>query len=110
MPGRAPREDDWTLWWRRLTDVWPRAVYRWNERRFESRRSEFVLRLINLAVVLGGAAALGAVSALISVLFRGSAVDGFWIGATAFLALSALAVLYLCWGGVREWLRTRRSR
>jgi hypothetical protein len=63
--------DDQALW-RRLTDVWPRALYRWNEQRYTSARSEVVFRSIVFVALLGVVIATGALAALV-ILLQGAA-------------------------------------
>jgi len=76
----------------------------------ESHTSELVVRSLALAVVLVAAFAIGGLGALVALVSGGTADDGFWAACVIAFGLMALAVAYLCWGGLREWLVDRRRR
>lgn len=95
------------LW--RLLRGWPRELYRWNERRYEMRRVPYtVLQAATLGVLLGAYGASGVVGLLIAALSGRAAEDGFWVGVSVAGAMSMLALAYLLWGGLLEWVAKRR--
>lgn len=67
-----------------------------------------VMQAINIAVVLCGVMPLGALGALVTWLRGGPVEGGFWGGVTVGFIAFTLAVAYLCWGGLLEWLSMRR--
>jgi hypothetical protein len=96
------------LW--RLLQGWPRALYRWNERRYEVSRMPYAgLQAVNLGVLLSTYAMSGGVGVLIALLPGGPAEAGFWVGMSLAGVASILALGYLLWGGLLEWLAKRRQ-
>ena len=101
------RSDGGPLW--RFLQGWPRAFYRWNERRFDVSRVPYVVfQAVNLGVLLSAYAISGVIGALVALLLGGAAEVGFWIGASLAGAASGLALGYLLWGGLLDWLMKRR--
>jgi hypothetical protein len=86
----------------------PRGLYRWNERRYETRRVPYaVLQATTLGVLLCGYAVTGAVGSLVAVLWGEASRTGFWVGVAVAGVASMLALVYLLWGGLLEWLAKR---
>ena len=96
------------LW--RLLQGWPRALYRWNERRYEVSRMPYAgLQAVNLGVLLSAYAMSGGVGVLVALLRGDTAEVGFWVGVSLAGSASMLVLGYLLWGGLLEWLAKRRQ-
>jgi hypothetical protein len=79
-----------------------------NERRYEARRVPYaVLQATTLCALLCVHAMTGAVGSLVAVLWGRASGIGFWVGMTVAGAASMLALVYLLWGGLLEWLAKR---
>jgi hypothetical protein len=101
------RSNGGLLW--RLLQGWPRALYRWNERRYETSRMPYaVLQAVNLGVLLSAYAVSGLLGVFVASLRGSPAEVGFWVGVSLAGAASVLALGYLLWGGLLGWLAKRR--
>jgi hypothetical protein len=94
---------------RRLATGWPRRLYLEVEQRWSHAPSEPLLRGLLLIGYLVLAGLVGTVVALVALAAGKSAATGFTVGVGLCFGLLALAVGYLCWGGLVDWW-SRRDR